>query len=650
MLVRPSNLGSCLALSLVLLGCVGGPRSTRAPAHEIAGWIDDATSGDPTRADPERLDQLAEAGPAGRVVRLDRLLDLYDAARFAADKQARESLWLALGGDSTSRGIAASREVILRLLDEAYALEDHGAELDDDQARFVADAIMLLSADLFLPDSADALIAQTLAYRVLTEQGHPRIADNARWRLYDHVRGVLEGALEVSPDLRADVVVHALYAEREDISAWLEDSAIHVRPPLPSPSELWELLAQQRDALAELPRWQAVVEARRPGDDELRATVIDLLPRPRASDWVLAELPRGTAQHESLAPVLLLRRGEAVVEPTSSEPHSTSADGPELVGKLEGALARDGRGIVLLATDPSLPAPELAAALRALADARVSTIELAVHEPRLIPADADEDTSDSAFVVAALPLYVAQADDLAPGARAIREARIHVQLDGHGPRVSIDGRWLSAAPQLPSDLAVLIQQLRRAFPRERVVSLSLAANVQPRQIIDLLAALVGGRDPAFLAVGWLPDTAAIALSNIADSSADRALATRVALADRVREVPPLLPGAGSLRDPKLDLPTSTSEADRARIERAVHGLWDCVPELERAIPERGLALELELAEGRVRSHEATAKDVPAARLDAFEGCVDERLVGFTLRDQHDAMTIRVVFEPRAPKP
>ncbi|MCA9682703.1 MAG: hypothetical protein KC457_10940 [Myxococcales bacterium] len=169
-------LGSLLLLAAG--GCDHQGRRTRDPGAALvaAGWIDDETVGQATLADPDRLAALGDAGISGRVIRLDRLLDLYDAARFADDGEARDSLWAALGDYSSTRGIDASREVVLRLLDEAYAIDDRSDALSDDERRFVADAIMLLSADMFLPDSAEALITQTLAYRSLVEDGHPREA------------------------------------------------------------------------------------------------------------------------------------------------------------------------------------------------------------------------------------------------------------------------------------------------------------------------------------------------------------------------------------------------------------------------------------------------------------------------------------------
>lgn len=638
----------------LLAGCMtpgGGPNRARHPDTELvaAGWIEAELIGDAAADDADRLARLDAAGPRGRVLRLDRLLDLYDAARFAGDADARASLWAALGGYSSARGIDASREVVLRLIDEAFALEELANAdpdaLDDDAREFLADAIMMLSADMFLPDSAESLVSQTLAYRVLTETGHLRIADNAHWRLYDHVRGVLEGAVEIGPELRRDVLVHALYAEREDLSAWLDDRAPHAQPPLPSPAELWALLAEHRDALAEHPRWRAVVETRASAEAELRDTVLALLPRSRELDWTLPVLARGTGRPESLAPVIVLRPGEVVLEPGAEKPRPfpvEAASGPLVTG-VEGVLARDGRGTLLIAADPQLPAPEYAAALSAVVAARASTLEFAVHEPRLPTSDDFDDFDDedglateaSGNVVVALPLYVARADDASPGVRALRGARIEVQLSGRGSRFRVDGRWLSATPALPSDIESLAVRLRDAYPRERVIRLTLAADVQPRQVVDLLAALSGGRDPAFLAVGWLPDSEP-EIEPSGDPKADRTL-------DRRRQL-----GRSRLSAtfPRADLDALSAD-DRARLEQAGSAVFACVPELEAELPRAGLGIELDFRDGELselRSHvpRALARS-RAAQLERLEGCARERLLGLRLRDRLEPTTVTLTI-------
>ena len=628
-MLRLARLPSLL-LCIGLAGCAHGGRGSdaRDRAQEqllAAGWIDAPLIGAATREDPPRLAMLAEAGARGRVLRLDRLLDLYDAARFAGDREARESLWLALGGHRTTRGIEASREVALRLLDEAYAIEDLAAadagaraELGEDGEAFLGDAIMLLSTDMFLPDSAETLISQTLAYRVLTEQGHPRVADNARWRLYDHVRAVVSGAVEVGPGQRAEVMVHALYADREDISAWLNDVAVHSRPPLPDAGELWALLERYRQPLAALPRWLPVLDLRREGDAQLLETAEALLPRPRDRGWSLVSQPRGAGQPEALAPVVLLTGDELVLEPTSASPREPAAS--QLKAALASLLARDGRGTLLLASAPEAPAPRFAALLAAMVEARVTTVEFAIHEPGI------HGTPGEGPVLLALPMYIARADDLAPGTRALREARIHIQLSGRGPRVRIDGSWLSTTPALPSQQRLLAHQLRRAYPRERAVSLALGADVQPRQLIDVLAAFSGGHggaSPAFLAVGYLPELT-VGDEPRGEAQADRRFEARLTMA----ESPP--------RIAVVDGEQLSADA-RARLEAAAQRLPSCMLELDGELPRAGLTLVLDFDHGELTELSLGRLGRRAAeRREPVERCIRERLLGLRLATGDEA--------------
>ncbi|MGB1277142.1 MAG: hypothetical protein ACPG77_15465, partial [Nannocystaceae bacterium] len=101
--------------------CQRGLQPETRPPEIIKQWIDaplvEADAGPitgPARGVP----------PSTRVYRLDRLLDLFDAARFSSDRDMREHLWIGLGGGATQSGEGATRTAILRMLDEALALED----------------------------------------------------------------------------------------------------------------------------------------------------------------------------------------------------------------------------------------------------------------------------------------------------------------------------------------------------------------------------------------------------------------------------------------------------------------------------------------------------------------------------------------------
>jgi hypothetical protein len=555
------------------------------------------------------------------LARLDRLLDLLDAARFSGDASARETLWGALGGNAISQGQEATRDALTRLLQEAWAVEDAHPDLEGDGREFLSDLIMMLSVDLNLPADSEAVAIQTLAYRSLATQGHARIADNARWRIYDHVRGVLEGATEAPADRRVDVALHALYAEHEDISAWLADTAPHARPEYPGPTVLWSMVGKQRDALSKVDRWRPIVASRDAGDEALRDTVMTLLPEPREPAWALVDVDRGTASPESLAPVLLLEPGRVVVEPGREKPAVFSAINDELPRAIERIVARDGRGTVLLAGDPVLPAPELSGALRALAMARVAVVEVAVREARVD----DEERG----VIVALPLYLSLPNDPAPGSRAFADARVRIHLDGRGPRVAVDGQWLSDTPTSGRELKELLSTVHRAYPRERAIGLSLAGNVQHQQLVDVLAVSTGGPDRLFAGIGWLAGQ------------------------------PHVEPGAGkksSLLDlraslygepapaPALDQPFPLKKADQDRLEGLAAELTRCLPELEAKPKANGLRLGLAFSEGRL-AKVSVPNSVKKARREPIEECVLDIAYGFRLREHRDAIAVGVILKP-----
>ena len=575
-----------------------------------------------TRAPLEKMAASDAAGP--RLARLDRLLDLLDAARFSGDAHARETLWQALGGNAISQGHEATREAASRMLQEAWAIEDAHPDLEGDAQQFLADLIMLLSVDLHLPSDAESLSIQTLAYRSLVEQGHPRIADNATWRVYDHLRGVMVGAVEAPAERRMDVAVHALYAEHDDISAWLADTAPHSRPDYPAPDTLWGMVEAQRARLAEHDGWKPLVDARTAQDEALRETVLAVLPEARDPAWALADVERGTARPESLAPVLLLETGSAVLEPGRAGAKKLSAVSPELPRSLERVLARDGRGTVLMAAEPMLPSPELAGAMRALAAARVAVIELAVREPRV--------DDDERGVIVALPLQVARPDDVGAGARAFREARIRVHLDGRGPRVSVDGEWLAAEPASPAELRELMQQVSRAYPRERIVGLTMSANILHQQLLDLLIQLEGGaREPLFAAVGWVAGSGELPPEG---GKADALVELRASLYSP-EGAPPALSQAFPF-----------TKADQNRIEQWSKQLGLCLPELESR-PKGPVRLELSFVEGRL-SDITVGKGVKKKHHAALRECVEDLAYGFRLREHRDPASVGVVL-PTPPK-
>jgi hypothetical protein len=193
--------------------------------------------------------------------------------------------------------------------------------------------------------------------------------------------------------------------------------------------------------------------------------------------------------------------------------------------------------------------------------------------------------------------------------------------------VRLDGRWLGASPAMPSDVIALIESLRRAYPRTHAVSLALADDVQHQQLVDLLASLVGGRTPAFVAVGWLPD-ATIERTIAGDPAADQALQARLQLAsDQVRI------GA--------ELPSDLTELDRSRLTGAVESLRPCVPELEAPLPKQGLELELQFVAQELTELRASGRKLGKPSLVRVEACARDRLSGFRLREHEGPLLVRV---------
>ncbi|MCB9566565.1 MAG: hypothetical protein H6710_05025 [Myxococcales bacterium] len=564
------------------------------------------------------------ATPAERVVRLDRLLDLFDAARFGADEGARESFWEGLGGAAMGRGPEATREGIARLLDIALALEADDA-LDADQRDFVASAILLLTTDLHRPTLAEDLSIQTAAYRELVASGHPRIADNAHWRLYDHIRGCLAGAVAAPPGQRPEIAVHSLYAAEESIEGLLDDKrSVHARPALPPPASLWAMVERERDALSGDPRWAPVIKARAAADAELRATALASLPAPRDPTWEVASMPAGVGRAESLAPVVIVLDEELVIDAGRPQEIRARLGSPEAARALESALVSDGRGVVLFVARPMLPSPALRTALFALLSARVSTVEIAIREPRV--------GDEAGDVIVAVPLEIVRESDQGPASNALRKARIHVHLDGRGPRLAIDGRWLAARPQGERELGELLASLDRAYPRERMITLTLGDDVLLQQLLDLLKALVGGPDRRYDVAAWSVDRKvdAIAEGKPADAE-DRRLALRSGLYS---------PKASASITQPFPLPGG----DQPRLEAMARQLTRCLPEVEGPLSAAGITLRMSFEEGR-RSDLKILGKVKKARHEAITACVDDESRGFRLREQRDPVTLDIVLRP-----
>ena len=576
------------------------------------------------------------ASPAERVARVDVLLDLLDAARFADDPGARDQLWQDLGGTARGRGPEATRDATSRVLGEAISLDaglDAGP-LSDDARAFLGAVITLLSADLGLVGAADDLAIRTAAYRDIAQNGHPRAADNARWRLYDHVHGCLQGAVTAPQERRSDVAVHALYVREDSLAPWLDDRAVHAQRPLPGADELLALMIAPRDQLAADPRWTTTVQRRSAGDTSLTRTLRESFPAPRDPAWPLATMPQGTGRRDALLPIV--RIDDRRVDIDLGRPQVVQAErgAPELTRAVEAALARDGRGAVLLVAAPLLPSPALNSITRTLLDARVARVELAIREPRVaLPTTSPDQTTDPGHVVVQLPLELLREADKGPAAVLLRGARVHLHLAGRGAQIALDGRWLPGDPDLGAQLA----RIRKAYPRERMITIQLGDDVLYQQLLDLLRALVGGPQRAFEVAAWraaaAPPPATIPAKSLTAEA--RRLERRAELGRDGARV-------------SLQQAFPLAAGDQPRLEILARSMLRCLPELETPLPQTDpLRLDLRFDEGRLARLTARKPRTRVApeRLAAVQACAELEARGFRLREHRDAINLELQLYP-----
>jgi len=616
----------CLALGLTLgaSACKHGDEGTSAPGTGSARWSEAGLTG-ATVADEGAVlaDALASQDPGEALAALDRTLDLFDAARFGDLGPALDALWLALGDPmGPSRGPEATRDAVNRMLQAAWAIEDAHPDLAGPERQFLNDAIALLSVDLTTPATADDLSIQTAAYRDLAREGHPRVADNAHWRLYDHVRGVLQATTEVPAQHRAEVAAHVLYAQRESIAEHLNDAGPHGQAPLPSGEELWAMLETHRQPLLALPRWEPIVKKRAVADEWLRESSLTLLPVPRDPAWEVPEVPLGTGRAESLAPVVWARPAGVIVDPGHPGASvSVTAERKALTERISAATAADGRGKVLLVAPGDLPSPDFGALLAAAAHAELATVELAVREPD--------------GTLTALPLQVVGRGG-SLGSSAFLDARIALVLDGRGIRASVDGQWLPGFAGTASEQRDLLELLRRAYPREKVVSLEITRNVQPRQLVELAAAAIGGQSPRYAAIGWLA-------GGLRDRPSEGVARTRNEVELRATLWAPI-EGDGTGRI-EIRQAYPLPGDDQQRVASLGRDLARCLPELEAKAT--GASVDVSFKEGRATGHELgpLPRKVKKDARQRFDACVDASLDTFRLRQQRDAVVIGFDLSP-----
>lgn len=614
------------ALAAWTAGACRPSTATNAPT-EVVGPVPWA-AGDVLTVQP-----ISGASPAARVARLDAQLDLLDAARFADDADARERLWISLGGTPRARGPGATRDASSRLLTEAIQL-DGAAGLDEPTHEFLSGVIAVLTADLGHVGLADDLSIRTAAYRDVAESGHARAADNARWRLYDHVRGCLLGAVSAPQERRLEIALHSLYVREDSLDPWLGDRPVHAQNPPLSPPALLTLLVGARDQVATDARWTGVVARRARADASLETTVLGALPAARDPSWPMAVMPRGVGRRDSFAPIVSIGDSEVTIDLGHPNARVAKLGAPELVPAVTAALALDGRGTVLLVAPPLLPSPALQAITRTLVEARVARIELALREPRV--------AQDSGDVIVQLPLEVLQDADQGAAAKALRKARVHVHLGGRGARLAVDGNWL-ALQSSQADFETQLAALRQAYPREHMITLALGDDVLYQQLLDLLRALIGGPGRNFEVAALRPGAAPP--PEPVSPKLNKLIIAEQRRLERRSEL------AGPTARAGLDQPFPLATGDQQRLEKLARELLRCLPELETPLPAgEHVRLHLRFEEGRLARIEPEQPNkrlrLPAARLAALQACAEDESRGFRLREHRDVVTADVLLSAR----
>ena len=562
--------------------------------------------------------------PATRLAHLDRLLDLFDAARFGGDDAARAALWEGLDNPpGARRGPAATRDAAMRLLEEATRIEDQfGEGLSESGRDFLNDAIMLLSVDASAPHDLESLETQALAFRSLLEVGHPRVVDNARWRLYDHARAVWTAAAQADPQRRIEIGLHGLLLEQGALEPWLRPAPIHQRPPLPDSAGLIDPALDLLSSLEADPRWAPVAQAVRTVDQAVRDAFVAVWPASRAA-LEAPMRPRGTGRREALAPVVAL--GPESLELAWGQPgvETLRRGDARLPARLDDLALRDGASRVLVVAPGEISASATWDWMQGAAKSGLAWIEFALREAR---------SEGGGHVITQLPLRVVRSADRGPEAMALHEARLAVELSGRGARLGVDGAWVDAQPLGAAAFEARVAQMRAAYPGDDAIRVQLRPDLAWPQLLDGLSALLGPIDaPRFaLAFVW-GDGPAL--------PADVPMPPRDPLAARLA----LLSAAGQAAW-RVDKPFAFKAEDEAALVVMLEALEACRLEGEGAGREP-LRFIVEMREGGASS--MTVAGVAEDRRAAVEACAQRVASGFRLRHHLDAMRIEVSEAPSA---
>ncbi len=548
--------------------------------------------------------------PWQRLARVQRLLDLYDAARFGSDA-ARLTLTPSIEGlteDLTEdRGPAASATTLDHLLNEALALESaQPLQHNTLYAHEVAQLIALLSADQGPDQTIDDSATKLLAYRHILELAPSMVQDNAQWRRFDYARGFLELATRAPARTRRKQAALAMLLVDEQVEPYLREGPSAARPNDPTPDELWHLVAQPLSLLAQDPQWASLARAKLIESEALRQTARSALPAPRTVEPWLPRHPQGCGRGEHFGPLVYVMNDSMVIDAHRPQARTLAhtASHAARTRALNLTLASDGRGVLTVTIEPGVRSADLFQFLQASAASTAEKLEFACAEPSL--------TTTDAWSVAAWPLGPKLRNDVATALAP----RLLASLSGFGVRFIVDGSALATLATTARDQQAMLHELRALFPRQTTLALHIGNDVVPNQLYGLLHAALDG-EGAFEQLQWLPE---LDLPSI-PTHGDAVLARRRAW----------LPWVAAWH---VAQPYPLKQADQAHLEQWTPQLAACVLELD-VPPERTSAftVSLHLAHGRV-----VGVDAPAGA-DAVAACIRELSWGFRLQHHAEALTL-----------
>lgn len=571
------------------------------------------------------------SSPQSEIARLGRLYDLFDCARFTQSALVREVFWTGLTGDVhvANRGKAATVAALELLLEEAWRVEASYPDLSDKQRRFLADFVALVSIDMFDPEDPETLEIQTDAFRRIASEGARELRDNAHWRIYDHVRAVIQRTVAAPVEARRAIGVHALYVTAADPERWLTPVRDHARPPWPPATKITEPMEMALAMLRSTPAWRDTIAQVAVEDAPLHRRLRDAYPPPRDPALPLPKAAGGIGRPDDDSPLVWVVAGGVALDSGGTPAvYATDSESEPLIMELSARLAKDGRGSLLLGSEARGASADLTAAIRAAVQSGASTLHFAMHEP---VADTDR------AVVTALPLRVLNAEVMTPGIASLMTSPLEFYLEGAGLSVYVDGIRVREHVAPDAGYAEVFPALRRAFPRVGAVRLRLGDDVMYVQLLELMQALVGGSAPMYRGVGLRVRDAGVE-SPALDSSDARP----------ERHWTPGDTGWAQVRrraERSMDGPTSIEQAyplrviDQERVAALGGSLSTCLPELSR-LPRSELVATLVFDEGHVNRVSVAMDGTRAKGLATFRGCVEATAAATRLRAHRERISIQ----------